>query len=246
MVLICTELKFVFLKTMKTAGTSFEMVLERFCGPPDREVTERTPGLFSKYGVIGHREMKRGPDASVDLSMFNQHLTASDGRSVVGPAFWEKAAIIGTVRNPYHWALSLFFWRSHLKNTGIADQPLAHQKNEFNGRKSRNKKLAAKGGAHLGKTFCLTHLIRFERLQADLGPVLADLRLSQAGINVPVTKNIGAIRHPVSTYYSQDSIDAVRQKCAWMFEHGGYDEDISITDPVHAPDPSPYPFAVAQ
>ena len=55
MTLVSHKHQFVFLKTRKTAGTSIEMLLEPFCAPPGHVPVERTEGMVTPHGVIGHR-----------------------------------------------------------------------------------------------------------------------------------------------------------------------------------------------
>jgi hypothetical protein len=46
---------FVFIKTIKSASSSVEAFFQPLCTTPGHAVTERTPALISKYGVVGRR-----------------------------------------------------------------------------------------------------------------------------------------------------------------------------------------------
>ena len=231
MVLVCTDPPFVFLKTRKTAGTSVEMVLERYCGPPERAITEETPGLFSPFGIIGHREMKRAGARERDLSVWRQHLPAREIRKMVTPAFWDSAARITTVRNPFDRAVSLFHWLRHL--AGSAPLPdFASTRAAFADWIAQAGGLGDKPIVHVHGDFAPTHVIRFEHLAADLARTCAALGLADPP-PLPVTKPRARAGEepPTAAYFDAASTAIVRRECAWMFTAGGYDTTVPQSVP---------------
>ncbi len=227
MVLVCTQQSFIFLKPRKTAGTSVEMALEKFCGPPGRTITEATPGLFSEFGIIGHREQKRAGVDKHDLSVWRQHIPAREVRRMVTPAFWDSAARIATVRNPFDRAISLFHWLRYLKDaeplTDFADTRAA-----FIEWIHRFETLSDKAVVHVHGVFAPTHIIRFEHLADDFAATCNELGLIDPD-PLPITKArpVSADNPTIADYYDTATADLVRRTCGWMFTSGGYDTALS-------------------
>jgi Sulfotransferase family len=107
--IISHKYKFIFIKTNKTAGTSIEIALSRFCGdsdiitpiPPEDEV------LREKLGY-------RGPQNYVIDSQneFYNHVSAAEIKSVVGPSIWNEYYKFCFERNPWDRVISFFYWRT--------------------------------------------------------------------------------------------------------------------------------------
>ena len=115
--------KFIFIKTEKTAGTSMEIALSRFCGPEDiltriskndellrQQSDYRRPQNF----LIPLRRYSQQDIVSVicrrkRLSFYN-HCTAAFIRSHIDPDAWDTYYKFCFERNPWDKVISLYYW----------------------------------------------------------------------------------------------------------------------------------------
>jgi len=91
--------KYIFIKCMKTAGTSIQATLAEHCGPND---------IISPIGNIEGFT----PQNAV-FPGCNAHMHPADIKSVVGDVVWGSYLKIICVRNP--WDLMVSWWHWHLK-----------------------------------------------------------------------------------------------------------------------------------
>src|SRR4051812_46185541 len=103
--MLCSHVKkFIYLKTIKTAGTSIEMFLERVCCPPELYVeTQSRRELITDHGVIGSRGNK------IPGSRFPSHLAAGKVRERLGEEVWNAYYKFCAIRNPYDKVVSRFW-----------------------------------------------------------------------------------------------------------------------------------------
>ena len=94
--------RFIFIKTVKTAGTSVEAFFEPLCAPFGHVVQHHTPTLISPQGVVG----RRGPARSEPDQGFYNHMSAAELRHRF-PSF-DLYRRFSVVRNPYDRAVSWF------------------------------------------------------------------------------------------------------------------------------------------
>lgn len=105
--IISHRYKYIFLKTNKTAGTSIEIALSKFCGPndiitkisPPDEVTRKNlgyPGPQNFLTVKGHKLIN--------------HMPAYALHKLVPKQMWDSYYKFCVERNPWDRLVSLYFW----------------------------------------------------------------------------------------------------------------------------------------
>lgn len=100
--------RFIFLKTRKTAGTSFEIALSKYVTPDD-VVTPIAPDDEAIRSSLGHA----GPQnyrAETDAVSFFNHIEARDVRALIPAATFDSYVKVAIVRNPFDFAVSWYFW----------------------------------------------------------------------------------------------------------------------------------------
>jgi hypothetical protein len=116
--------KFIFIKTNKTAGTSIEIALSKFCAPediitpvsPDDESTRRSLGYpgpqnhlapTSEYRVADHLKRLVGKKK---LRFYN-HISAREVKQHLGDQVWNSYFKFCFERHPFDRIISLYYWR---------------------------------------------------------------------------------------------------------------------------------------
>ena len=102
--------RFIFIKTNKTAGTSVEIALSRFCGPDDviTPISPEDEVLRSESGGIGPQNHR---DAEGRRKFYN-HMSAPEIRRLVGDEIWTAYFKFCVERNPWDRVVSLYYWRN--------------------------------------------------------------------------------------------------------------------------------------
>lgn len=117
--------KFIFLKTHKTAGTSFQIALSRFCGPEDIISRLHESDLIELESAKGKgRQNDVVPFSKYNRSdwfqylirgrrqYFSEHLSEYNLRRWLGPVVWNSYYKFCFERNPYDKVLSYYYWRT--------------------------------------------------------------------------------------------------------------------------------------
>jgi hypothetical protein len=122
-VLVSHAGRFIYTKTLKTAGTSIEAAFQPHCMPPSPEpVPEYTRCLESEYGIGGARGWDVQGEAWIN------HMSADEIRRRLGRPIWDAYLRFTAIRNPFDKVVSWFHWT----HSEIKDQPRAVVFREFN------------------------------------------------------------------------------------------------------------------
>lgn len=106
--------KFIFLKTNKTAGTSIEIALSKFCGPDDiiTPISPEDEEMRTKLGYPGPQNYFL-PMSNEKL--FYNHITAKEVKTHIGDQIWNSYYKFCVERNPWDRCVSLYYFRGHSK-----------------------------------------------------------------------------------------------------------------------------------
>jgi hypothetical protein len=122
--------KFIFLKTKKTAGTSIEVSLSRYCGkediltplaPEDEEIREQ-------FGIKPRNYLN---PVTGNPKYFN-HYKAKKVKRLIGDKIWNTYYKFSFDRNPWDKVISHYYFRTGKSNQDISFEAFL-QSNKFTG-----------------------------------------------------------------------------------------------------------------
>jgi hypothetical protein len=197
--------RLIFIKTQKTAGTSIEVMLSTVCGPNDT-VTPIVPH------VPPHRPRNH-------KGFFN-HMTAEHVRCLVDPEHWRSYTKFCVERNPWDKALSHFFMLknslSHGKRSDLTlDRYLAEGHEVLNWPQYMDP---------AGQTVIVDRVLRYERLDEELGEVLTSCGISYPGhLTVRAKAGYRTDRRPYREIFTPAQADLVARAYAKEIALHGYE-----------------------
>jgi hypothetical protein len=115
--------RFIFIKTLKTAGTSIEIALSKFCGPDDvitpfehedelkrKQLGYRGPQNYKiPFRQYSLRDMAKAIYHGKRLA-FHRHDRASVIRQYIEPEIWDSYFKFAFERNPWDKVISWYYW----------------------------------------------------------------------------------------------------------------------------------------
>lgn len=233
--LISHRHQFIFLKTVKTASTSVEALLEPFCIPVTQSsLSVRRSASVTEDGIVGQR-------AARPSSEWFNHMSAQRVRDQIGPDIWDTYQKFTTIRNPYTKLISGFFYFTQPERTGkgaiiqtfrlwlkdlhrcaekfsdeLSDQSIPHYALPI------ELSLLDRDKYFVESTCCVNSFIKFENLTTDLKTHLHNLQLDV---------DISALAHLQSSkkqqieiweYYDSKHAALVEELYDWEINHFGY------------------------
>ncbi|MEM9007368.1 MAG: sulfotransferase family 2 domain-containing protein [Cyanobacteria bacterium P01_F01_bin.86] len=229
--IISHKYKFIFVKTRKTAGTSMEISLSRFCGKNDiitpviyqDELIRAEMGLYPQnYGdPVKWREysirdwknlIRRGKRPAPKKATYYHHITAEKIRSLIGGDVWNSYFKFCFVRDPWDRAISRYYWNMEkTKQAMTLDESL--QSSDPNA----NFPIYTIDGK-----IAVDFVGRFENLLGDFSSICDRLNIPFDGwLPRTKTKSRKDKRH-YSEILTPEQADYIRQQCAAEIELFGY------------------------
>jgi hypothetical protein len=197
-VIVSHRHRFIFVKTLKTAGTSIEVFLSQICGPDDIV----TP-------ILPHVE----PHVPRNHDGFYNHMPATDIRTRVGPDVWRTYFKFCVERNPWDKTLSFYHMQNVREGGGLTFD-------EFLGRGD----LPVNCPQYTDETGVIVdRVLRYERLTIELAEVFAALGIPFAGsLGVNAKSEYRTDRRPYREIYTAAQAEIVCRAFAREIELHGY------------------------
>ena len=240
--LVSHRQRFIFTKTIKTAGTSIEAYFEPWCVPVGEPAGhEHTPQRVSGAGIVGARGSL--PVWPLRPRWYN-HMPAARIRRLVGREIWNGYFKFTVVRNPFDRLVSAFYFLAAVADPGGLSNPLRwllRSERRISGppRPGRDDRdtvrqfrewLPHSGWVHdRGAYFidgrpCVDAFIRYENLQAGLAEVCGRVGVPCEPQRLGRFKSqYRSHRIPVREFYDTTAMDWVRHRYGWELAHFGYD-----------------------
>ncbi|MDJ0598363.1 MAG: sulfotransferase family 2 domain-containing protein [Crocosphaera sp.] len=232
--IISHKYKYIFLKTTKTAGTSIEISLSRFCGNDDiiTPLTSADEKIRQELGVvpqnyenytrylapweyrledINHLITERKiPQIS---TTFYNHMSASRVKRGVGAKIWYGYYKFCFVRNPWDKAISRYYWNMKKQGTTeTLDESL-----------QRNNPNDNFGIYTMKNRLAVDYVGKYETLMEDLEKICKKLNIPFDGWMPNAKGNIRNDKRHYSEVFNQEQMEFVRKKCQKEIELFGYE-----------------------
>ena len=99
--------KFIFIKSFKTAGTSLEIALSKFCGNQDiiTPIVKEDEKLRSKLNFTPPQNYEG----------MREHMSATEIKNKIGTELFNDFFKFVVIRNPYEQVISAYYWHNESK-----------------------------------------------------------------------------------------------------------------------------------
>ena len=117
--------KFIYLKSKKTASTSVEIFLQKYCINPNKinnftRLVKSNKNILNldekesenKYGIVG----SRGNKMHIVSKKWYNHKPSFELKKDIGEDLFNNYLKICNVRNPYDLAVSMYEWKKSQNN----------------------------------------------------------------------------------------------------------------------------------
>ncbi|MCU1329217.1 MAG: hypothetical protein JWN34_4587 [Bryobacterales bacterium] len=216
--------RFIYLKTIKTAGTSAEIYFEPFCVDPKawQGALHGRGELVSDFGIVGARGSE-ARSASGGVTWYN-HMTASEAVARLSPEIWNSYYRFCLVRDPWDKVVSQFWY--HLSPSRRA----ALSRGEFSIVRQALSNWLETGRLPLDRhiytlndKLAVDDTIRYENLVPDMERLCRRLGIPWQPRRLGMYKSGYRLRQELARDYFDDAAGAqIRTAFAWEFENLGY------------------------
>lgn len=219
--LVSHRYRFIFLKSVKTAGTSVESHFEKYCYPHGEwkpsHYTEEYINL--ETGIVGYRGLNRTSEHK-----FYNHMPASQLRSSLGQDIWNSYFKFTVVRNPFDRLVSYFYHVEMARKSNYKAMP--------GGDVAKFRRwLRTTGGVSdkhiytIGDRLAVDNVIRFESLKDSIGLIRNKLDLPSIDGDFALPNYKSEFRPKNMTadlFYDDEHAAIVQRNFNWELQEFGY------------------------
>lgn len=162
--------KFIYIKSIKTAGTSTEIFLEPYCISNIQETHGRLM-TYTDEGIIGSRMMQK----IAERSQFYNHMNPVEIKNIIGEDTFNSYKKIINVRNPFDMIVSHYYFKPTFElysNTDLSFEDYLTKTGVVEDLSKKYWNLL-----HVDNKFIIDEVVRFENLNQDLDNLLIRLNL---------------------------------------------------------------------
>ncbi len=199
--IISHKYKFIFIKTLKTAGTSLEVFLSQCCGPQDicTPISPHVP-----------------PHVARNHEGYFNHISANAIASQVGDEIWKNYFKFCVERNPWDKTLSYYHMMNY-RSGGTLPFDRFMKEDDF----PLNYPLYT--APHDPNQVLVDRVLRYERLTEDLDGVFKELGIPFSGsLGANAKSEYRTDRRPYQQVYSQNEAKTVESRFAQEIALHGY------------------------
>lgn len=225
--IICHKHKFIFIKTRKTAGTSIETALAKFCDDDDvitalsdeDEQARRESGIRSAQNLLVPISRYRGSELrqlfGSGRTRFSNHTPASDVSRFVARRMWDEYFVFCVERNPFDHAISQYHWKNRKRPDNKPPMPVFLR--DLSDLNISNWTLYTENNE-----VTVDRIIRYEKLEEGLNEVSEQLgiRIDISGIHAKAWTR--ADKRKYSEVIDHESRLIIENRCAREIEYFGY------------------------
>jgi hypothetical protein len=227
--LISHRKKFIFIKTVKTAGTSVEVYFEKWCMPEGEwSESHAREEFISTAGIIGHR----GPDAHT--RKWQNHMSAKAVKELVSEDVWNSYFKFTVIRNPFEKVVSDFYFKKYLFDNKLQNDHF-FSTNSFNINDDQISILRfrewvreANFSLDTDKFYAdgvdyMDYYIQYEKLNEGIRYVCKKLSIPFQENLIPRLKSgIRNMNLPIGKFYDSESISVINRSFSWEIEKFKY------------------------
>jgi hypothetical protein len=219
--------RFIFLKTKKTAGTSVEIALSRYCDANDilSKIGHRDEPKRAALGYQGPANNLEPDDGSLGARIrrwrhgpeerFWNHMPASELREKVGEQIWNSYFKFCFERNPWDRAISHYYWMNRSKKR-LPDFYAYLGELERRGLISNFDTYAIAGRIAVDRVYL------YEELAASLEDVAKRLGFPEPLVLPDAKRGIRRDKRPYREVYGERERELVSRACAREIREFGY------------------------
>jgi len=244
-VIVSYKNNFIFLKTRKTAGTSIELMLSRFCGEsdiltplglPDELVRMKMPGGMARNFAFGNPIERAFVDAAIGKKykdfrtcikelersnfLFN-HVGLARAVKLLDPAFVAGAFKFVVERHPYERVFSDAQFRLHMDQKN-GEPVLALE--DYIERSISSPNLNSRPLYCIDGKQAVNRVIRYENLADELPEVLGKLGITMPEAMPRANSGSRTDKRPARESLTDDQKERIYKRCKKIFDELGYEK----------------------